>query len=876
MSIIKLLIKFLIWLSVAAVAGTFMVAMGIYLYLSPTLPSPYELRNIDLQVPLKIYSADHSLMAEFGEKRRSPIVYKQTPPEFIQALLAAEDGGFFEHNGVDIKGLLRASIQLLLTGEKKSGGSTITMQVARNYYLSREKTFLRKFTEILLALKIERFLSKEEILSLYINKVYLGERAYGIEAAAQVYYGKSIKALNLAQLAMIAGLPQAPSAANPLTNKTRAKFRRNYVLRRMFNIGHISETEYLEASKAPITAKQQGSNKEVEAGYAAEMVRLELIKRFGNSAYTRGLKVITTIDSKRQAAANQALQNGLLKYDRDHGFRQPINTKPWPLIPKIGKNNLSLNTYTSELTSLFSTSKLDKKFLKTTYEDKQTDWILTLNDWQERLAKQNQLDIIEPAVVAKVAKTGAWVWSKKGAQWLEFKNMKWAKPYLSVNSVGEEPSLPKQILNSGQKIWIKPLDNGQIELAQLPQVQGALVSLRPNDGAIEAIVGGFHRKANKFNRATQSYRQPGSAFKPFIYSAGLNSGLTAASLINDAPVVFEDKKLEYTWRPENVSGKFYGPTRLRRALFRSQNLVSIRILKQVGIKAAMDFIEPFGFDRKKLNQDLSLALGSSVVSPLNLAQGYAAFANGGYHVTPYIISEIYDNNNLLIYKANPDLACLKCQNKLKEKTSPENTSHHKGSIEYLQSLSIENALVSLGLEPENPLPTQSPKVIEERIRFIMLTMLRDVIEKGTGKRALELERKDVVGKTGTTNEQKDAWFSGFANQLVTTVWVGFDQPETLGRWAYGSNTALPIWVEYMKTALEGIEDKPPTQPAGVVSVRIDPETGLLANPDQANAIFEYFRQENVPTNYATPKASLEVDPNQPNRGSREITPEQLF
>lgn len=857
MIMIKSLTKFFIWLAVALTSGILLSAMGIYLYLAPTLPDPYELRNINLQLPLKIYTQDKKLIAEFGEKRRTPIVYKQTPPTFIQALLAAEDDAFFEHSGVDIKGLLRASLQLLLTGEKKSGGSTITMQVARNYYLSREKTFERKFTEILLALKMERFLSKEEILSLYINKVFLGKSAYGIEAAAQMYYGKTIKQLNLAQLAMIAGLPQAPSSANPIINPTRAKFRRNYVLKRMLDIGHISEEEYLQASTAPISAKaQQTTRKELNADYAAEMVRLELIKRFGNDAYTLGLKVITSIDSKRQKAANTALQHGLLQYDRDHGLRQQPDSNIWSVSALETPNKPSLADYQAHIEQDFKTLNVSPEVITLTYEDAQTDWLATLKDWQAKLIKINTLGVISPAVVITSNDNGAWLWTKTGSQWLDFSQMQWAKPYLSADSVGAEPTSATQVLKAQQFVWIETLKEGQIKLAQLPEVQGALVSLNANDGGITAIVGGFHHANNKFNRVTQSERQPGSAFKPFIYSSALHHGLTAASLINDAPVVFEDTSLEYTWRPENVSGKFYGPTRLRRALFRSQNLVSIRILKQMGVDAAIDFIKPFGFEQTTFNKDLSLALGASAVSPLTLAQGYAAFANGGYRINPYLIDEIYDNNNVLIYKAHPEMACPNCQN-----------------APVAADIPIENAFVRLGLEPEAKANLAAKQVIDERTRFIMLTMLRDVVARGTGKRALALNRQDTVGKTGTTNEQKDAWFSGFANQLVTTVWVGFDQPRSLGRWAYGSNTALPIWVEYMQTALQGVEDTPPVQPAGVVSVRIDPETGLLAPPEQNDAIFEYFKQENVPSEYAPNKTGIS---SQSGSGQKTQAPEQIF
>ncbi|MCD8522672.1 MAG: penicillin-binding protein 1A [Saccharospirillaceae bacterium] len=814
--------------------------MAIYLYLSPTLPDTEELKDIELQTPLRVYASDGKLISEFGEKRRTPLTYADTPPEFINALLASEDDGFFEHFGIDLKGLARAAIELIRTGKKKSGGSTITMQVAKNYYLSAEKTFARKFTEILLALKIEQSLSKQEILELYINKIYLGKRAYGIEAAAQVYYGKSIKELNLAQLAMIAGLPQAPSAANPINNPRRAVDRRNYVLARMLTLNMITQDEFDLAARAPVTARYHGAISEVQAPYIAEMVRRDMVERYGEDAYTAGYNVYTTIDSSRQIAANNALQAGLLKYDRDHGYRQP---KPVaPLITLDVAENPELEPWLS---------KADK--------GQDIDWPQTLEQWDNLLRDQEDMGLITPAIVLAVERSGAWIYQNHKERWLPFSGMLWAKPYINVDVVGAEPTQPSDLLITGQRIWIEETTNGPV-LAQIPEVEGSLVSLRPKDGAILALVGGFSSGSNKFNRAIQADRQPGSAFKPFIYSAALANGFTPASIINDAPVVFEDASLENTWRPQNNSGKFYGPTRLREALYKSQNLVSIRILKQIGPSKAVNYIEPFGFPRSKLNADLSLALGASALTPLELATGYCVLANGGFAVDPYLIRRIEDNNGNVLFTANPRTVCPECEK-------------HAGNEPTAHELLEQQLEQQLGLDSERQASAEAlpvaPRVMDKRTHFLMISMLKDVVRLGTGKRALALNREDLAGKTGTTNDQKDAWFSGFSPELVTTVWIGFDQPNTLGRWAFGSNTALPVWVDYMGSALNGVPEQPFEQPEGVVSVRIDPETGLLAAPGQSNAIFEYFREEDVPSQ------PVKIPPAN-GSGDTGLVPEQLF
>ena len=840
------LLKFTIWLFLSIGAGATMAITGVYLYLAPTLPDAETLKDVDLQTPLRVYTADGLLITEYGEKRRTPITYQEIPPQFIDALLASEDDGFFEHSGIDLKGLARAVFDLVTTGRKKSGGSTITMQVAKNYYLSSEKTFTRKFTEILLALKIEKALTKEEILELYVNKIYLGKRAYGIEAASQVYYGKSITELNLAELAMIAGLPQAPSAANPIRSPERAVSRRNYVLARMYNLGKISEAEFQQSIRQPATARYHGATSEISAPYVAEMIRLEMIRRYGNKAYTSGYSVYTTINAKRQQAANAALQKGLLKYDRDHGYRGAQAT--YSVIPLSVPEPPELEEWIAQADPT-----------------KDVDWPQTLSNWEEQLRELGDFGIIEPAVVMNAIEEGAWVYSVGQIRWLPFEGMTWAAPYLSVNSVGEAPENALDVVSDGDLIWLEGTSSG-LKLAQVPEAEGALVSMNPHNGAIEALVGGFSNSDNQFNRATQAERQPGSAFKPFIYSAALDNGFTTASLINDAPVVFKDASLESTWRPENYSGKFYGPTRLRQALYRSQNLVSIRILKQMGPATAVRYIQDFGFNPARLNKDLSLALGASAVTPLDMATGYSAFANGGYKVSPFVMQSIISDTGEILYEANPALAMAPPEedstgNFISEGVNDNNAPVENNS-EQAENIEERTLFAERIMSPEN--------------HYLTVSMMRDVVRRGTGRKALALGRNDLAGKTGTTNDQKDAWFSGFNPDLVATVWIGFDQPTTLGRWASGGGTALPVWVDYMREALDGAPEEQFEQPEGIVTVRIDPDSGLLASPGQKDAIFEYFKTGSAPTEYARTKDIIPYQEDETGSRGGSVIPEQLF
>ncbi|KAB7624412.1 penicillin-binding protein 1A [Alkalilimnicola sp. S0819] len=755
-----------------------------YLVLAPQLPSVESLRDVEYQVPLRVYTREGDLIAEFGEKKRTPLSYDELPPDLVNAFIAAEDERFFEHPGVDYQGLLRAVWYLVRTGEKGPGGSTITMQVARNFFLSREKTYLRKANEILLALKIDRELSKPQIMELYLNKIYLGHRAYGVGAAAQVYYGQPIAALDLAQMAMIAGLPKAPSRDNPVTNPERAKERRAYVLRRMREQGFIDQPTYEQALGAPVTARTYEERPEVEAPYVAEMARAEVVARFGEErAYSAGYKVFTTVEAARQRAAVAALRQGLLDYDRRHGYRGPIETL--------------------ELAAL---------------EDEQARL--------GRLRKHAVVGGLMPALVLAVDEQGAELLLRSAERVrLPFAAMNWAKPFVNREVVGAAPKTPAEVLSSGDVVRLQAVGSGWV-LAQVPQPEGALVGLEPQSGAIRSLVGGFDFFDSKFNRATQARRQPGSSFKPFIYSAALAAGMTPATVINDAPVVFDDPALEDTWRPKNYSGRFYGPTRLREALVRSRNLVSIRVLREIGIAYAIDYLQRFGFPGGSLPRDLSLSLGSASLTPLELARGYAVFANGGHQVQPYLVEEIYDDGGKRVYRAPLVRLCEGCEEEPAALVVP---------------VSAEGGEALVPRERRD-----APRVLDARNVYLMNDMLRDVIRRGTGRRALSLGRRDLAGKTGTTNAQQDVWFTGYNSALVGVVWMGFDQLQPLGRGETGSTAALPVWVSYMGQALKGVPEADPARPAGLVSVRIDPESGRAARAENPGAVFELFREDRVP------------------------------
>lgn len=810
MTILNRALKFLAWCAAFGAASAVVVAAGIYLYLSPGLPSVEALRDVQLQLPLRVYSADDVLIGEFGEKKRNPVTYEQVPSDLISAILAAEDDRFLQHHGVDLTGLLRAARDLLSTGSIQSGGSTITMQVAKNYFLSTERTFTRKFTEILLALRIEQELDKQEILELYVNKIYLGNRAYGVGAAAQVYYGKPIDQLTLAQLAMIAGLPKAPSSFNPLANPKRALTRRDWILGRMLALGSISPASYEEAVAQPVTASYHGAVLGLNAPWAAEMARNEMFERYGEEAYTGGFHVITTIDSKLQASASRSVLAGLTAYDDRHGYRPP-------------EARLDLAGAAADSPPL--------------------------DDWRRAVAALPAIAGREAAAVMAVADKQLTLLRGTGETvvlgWKD--GLGSIKPYLSEDSVGKTPDSAKATFQVGDVVRIMQAKQGW-RLAQVPQAQAALISLNPGDGAILAMVGGLDFNQSKFNRVTQAKRQPGSAFKPFLYAAGLQHGFTPASIINDAPVVFEDNRMEATWRPVNSSGRFYGPTRLRKALYLSRNLVSIRLLRSVGLNNAITYVKQFGFQEADLPRDLSLALGTLTISPMELATAYAMLANGGFRISPYMIKEIRNSQGRPVYYAQTYVACLECE---ADQPGSAKAAEEAGPAAVAEAAAPPPpAAADEPFQPPTPLPAE--RIMDERVNYLINSMMKDVITRGTATRAGALKRPDLGGKTGTTNGPTDAWFCGYTRSVVATAWLGFDQNELLGRREFGGTSALPIWVDYMKVALadKPIADWP--QPDGITSVRIDPETGLLAQPQQGDAMFEIFRTEDVPTEYAHP------------------------
>ena len=778
------LLKFFWWSGVAIFCAALLSFSGAYLYLSPSLPSVESLRSIQLQIPLRVYSHDQKLIAEFGEMRRAPIAFADIPEDFIAALLSAEDDNFSQHHGVDFSSLLRAATQLLKTGQIQSGGSTITMQVAKNFFLTSERSFSRKITEILLALQIERELSKEEILELYVNKIYLGHRAYGIEAAALVYYGKPIGELSLAQMAMIAGLPKAPSAFNPLVNPTRSKERRDWILGRMYRLGKIDQARYLAAIEEPIAASYHVPKPELSAPYIAEMARAEMVGRYGSEAYTEGFRVYVTVPSNLQESANRALHEGLRSYDQRHGYRGPE-------------------------------ARLAE---------------LPREQWPARLAQQRSLGGLEPALVTQVEQSGILVMLRNGEeQAVAWTSMQWARPFLNSNSMGPVPRKPADIVQPGDIIRVKRLDDDRLVFAQLPAAQSALVALDPANGAIRALVGGFSFEQSNYNRATQAKRQPGSSFKPFVYSAALDNGYTAASLVNDAPIVFQEAGMAEAWRPKNDNNTFLGPIRLREALYRSRNLVSIRLLQDLGINKTLSYIERFGFRREDLPGNLSLALGTANLTPMEIATGWAAFANGGYKIEPYLIERIDSRDGQQLFVANPR------------------------SVPGLTPL-----LPSSGVPSSESVPPSAEQIIDPRTSYILTSMLQDVITRGTGRRALALQRADLAGKTGTTNESKDSWFSGYNADLVTTVWSGFDQPASLGRNEYGGTVALPIWMSFMGEALKDRPQRLLPQPPGVVTLRVDPFSGRAATPGNPNAYFEVFKSEDTPPSMSEFDPSLQA------------------
>ncbi len=816
---------------------------GAYYYFKPGLPSAETMRDVQLQTPLRIYSRDGRLLDQIGEKRRTPVAYEEIPEHVIQAFLAAEDDRFFEHPGFDYQGIIRAAANLVLTGSRSQGGSTITQQLARVYFLTRERSFVRKAKELILAMQIEREFSKEEILALYLNKIFLGQRAYGVGAAAEVYFGKPLQQLSIAEAATIAGLPKAPSALNPVSDIDRATERRAYVLRRMLELKHISADDYEQALQTPMISRLHGPRVALRARYAAEMVRADVFERFGDAAYTAGYKVVTTIDSRLQNSATAALRSALLEYDRRHGYRGPIAQNALAeLDPELEPE--ARERVLSRLLAQYPN-----------YRDLHTAVVLSTD------TSTNNADVFIRG---------------RGYATLAWEAIKWPR-YVSDNTIGDEPTAVTEVVNAGDVIQLLYSKDKAWLLGQLPQAQGAFVSVDPYDGAIVSLSGGFDFAASKFNRAVQSRRQPGSSFKPFIYSAALEHGFTPSTVINDAPVVFDDDKLEETWRPENYSRSFNGPTRLREALVRSLNLVSVRILLGTGIANAADYIGGFGLPESALPRDSSLALGSGGAAPLDVAAGYATFASRGFRIEPYLIERILDGEDEIVFSADPVVACDECAYEGEEREAAlqavrdmNRANNHSGPP---RAQILPNAVPAgpgdevpdypdldamiRHAESWRPSADDAPRFVRGYVKpaervisvtnaYLIYDMMRDVIRRGTGRRARDLGRNDIAGKTGTSNDRRDAWFSGFNGDLVATAWVGFDQERSLGAGEEGSRTALPMWKYFMSDALSQAPDASINRPQGIVSVRIDPESGLVAPAGYAGAIFEIFEQGRLP------------------------------
>ncbi|NMP81002.1 PBP1A family penicillin-binding protein [Pseudoalteromonas arctica] len=788
--------------------------ISLYYYVKPDIPSVQVLKDVQLQTPMQVFTKDGLLINQFGEKRRIPVTIDEIPQTLINAFLATEDNRFYDHIGIDPIGIVRSAVVLISTGEKKQGASTITMQLARNFFLTREKAYIRKVKEIFIALHIEGVLTKDEILELYLNKIELGNRAFGIGAAAQVYYGKELKDLTLAQMAMIAGLPKAPSALNPIRNPTRAKARRNVVLGRLLTEDYITQEQYNEATSQPITAYFHGAEINLYAPYISEMVRAEMVSRYGvDKAYNSGFKIFTSVESKVQKAAQNALVNNLHSYDMRHGFRGPTDVL-W---------------------------------------DPETQPALTEQQILNKLQSVNELGTLKVAAVLSVNNKTATVLLKNGEQTtLSWDSLKWARKYITRYRQSFAPKAATDILTPGMQIWVRQNEDNSYLLSQIPEASSAIVSLDPQDGRIKAIVGGYSFEQSQYNRAIQAKRQVGSNIKPFIYSAALEKGYTLASILNDAPINQWDKSQGVAWRPKNSPAVYNGPIRIRRALAQSKNVISVRLLRGVGLQRTADHLLKFGFKDADINRSESLALGSASITPLELARGMSTFANGGHLIEPYFISEIQDAYGNVLFKANPALACDE------------------------EPLPINNALSMHNSDDEMEQTKKcAPRIISKQNAFLIADAMNSAIWgggswahktgwSGTGWRAQALDRRDISGKTGTTNDSVDTWFSGFNSNVMTSVWVGFDNPgNALGRSTYNNNldsnqisgaesgakTAQPAWVEFMKAALEGKPEAPIEPPEGLVSIRIDLATGLLSHKNDYTSRFEYFEKGTAPTKY---------------------------
>jgi penicillin-binding protein 1A len=784
-----------------------------YAYLKPALPDVDTLRSVQLQVPLRIYSRDGRLLASIGDHQLIPVRYDQIPKRLVEAFLAAEDDRFFQHHGVDTQGILRAALANMRAGGVRQGGSTITMQVARDVFLNPHRDMKRKMSEIYLSLLMEAEFSKEEIFSLYANKTFLGEHAYGVGAAAEVYFGKSLDQLTVAEMATLAGIPKAPSQVNPVANAEAARNRRGYVLRRMLELGYITKAEHDAANASPVESSRHGPAVELDAPYVAEMVRAEMFAKYGDAATTAGYKVFTTIDSRLQSEATVALRTGLLEYDRRHGWRGAKARVDMGKTPDPG-------------------------------------------DWDDELDPYPVIGGLRPAIVQKVETRSAQVYVKGlGQVTLPWEKLQWARRELPDEKVDRAPASAAEIFARGDVIYTVGNSALNLQFVQIPEVESALVSMDPTDGAVVALVGGFDFFQKKFNLAVQARRQPGSSFKPFLYAAAFDKGFTPASVIPDEPVALESGDSQKSWRPQDSSGeKFFGDMRLREALVQSRNLVSVRLLQKIGLEYARDYVTRFGFDKSHLPDDLTLAIGTADASPLQMVTAYSTFANGGFKIDPYTIGRIEDASGKVLSQAHPLIACFECAH--------AGAAGANAAARALPSTAARAPNLQVDTAPHDGKTLIDPKdlapqVLRPQVAYLLADMMADVILRGTGVRARAVGRDDIAGKTGTTNFAHDAWFSGFNGALATTVWVGFDSERVLGSGEEGGRTAVPIWTYYMRPALAGTPRRPVPYPDGVVLARINPETGKLASADDPKGIMEKFIEGNLPEteHYEGPNAA---------------------
>ncbi len=814
--------KFLAFLTTCVALGAALagIVLGGYYYVEPSLPTADDLRNIPLQIPLRVYTRDGRLIAQYGDQMRTPVPYEQIPQLVINAVLASEDDRFFEHPGIDFIGIARGVFLYVITGgtERVPGGSTITQQVTRTTnLLSRDFSVVRKFKEWILALRIEREFTKQEILQIYLNTTFFGERSYGVAAAARTYFGKDLDQLTLPEAATIAGTIQRPSKINPVASPEAARHRRAYVLGRMHDLREISDAQYQAALAAPVESELHGPRREVRAPYVAEMARAEMFRRFGPAAYTSGLRVTTTVDSRLQKASNAAVKATLEQYDRRHGYRGPLAHIKLPEVVADDPQSKA------RLTQALSQAVADYPSVRGLL----TGIVETADDMQAQV-----------------------YFPSEGVQSVGLAAVAWARRYIDADHTGAAPDAVSDVLAPGDIVQFSQKPDGTLELAQRPDVQGAFVALDPQDGAVIALNGGYDFFLSNYNRATQAQRQPGSSFKPFVYSAALEHGFTTATIVNDAPLTIEDPGLETAWRPENYDGRYFGQIRLREALVHSLNAASVRVILATGIPQTVDYVRRFGFDDVALPHNASLALGAGGVPPLDLAAGYAVFANGGRRVPPYFIDRVEDADGNLLYQARPDFACVQ---KL-----PADDTGSTGDDECLRPgekrPDADDAAQDDVVPPLIDDVTQlyphlhlGHRIITPQNAYLVTDMMQDVARRGTGEAAWrELHRTDLAGKTGTTNDRRDAWFSGFNADVVGTAWVGFDQDRPLGGKEQGGFTAIPMWIAFMKAALAGRPLHELARPPGIVDVRINPENGLVASGSDPDSQFEKFRIGHVP------------------------------